>query len=274
MVDFEALYQKYCIEPMNQFGQLLGHPVDLPDDAYHLFLRNLKDPKNLMPDNSFYLVVDIRKEHFELIHGMQKSLGITANTLKAFLQLIHPDYLEPYLVWSIASYKTSFDLRSIVKPLQQSYRITLPLKRHDGQYYWYSYHATALRIDANGMLITHLNSYYYEGKWSEDNLRPFEASVSHKNEPNPAWERQLRAYMTDYVLDKFTNTEIDLMKIYARTGDNARTIAKKNKRWAVSTILGYNKQILAKGNKLFNCRFPDAKSVANYCTRKHYLTID
>lgn len=273
-LDFDALYQKYCLEPLNQFGQILGAPVDLSTPAYHRFLDDLKNPNYLMPDNSFYLVVDIRQEKLELAYGMQKSLGITANSIKAFLQLIHPDYLEHYLVWAMASYKTTFELRPHIKPLQQSYRITIPLKRYDNQYYWYSYHATALRIDANGMLVTHLNTYYYEGKWSEDNLRPFEACVSHKNEPQPDWERLMRTHMTDYVLDQFTNTEVDLMKIYAKTDANASTIAKTNKRWTVNTILGYNKQILAKGNKLFKCRFPDAKNVAKYCAKKQYLSIE
>ena len=175
------------------------------------------------------------------------------------------------MIWGIASYKFAFEIKDIVKPLQQSYRITIPLRRHDNQYYWYSHHSTALRIDKEGNLIAHLNSYYYEGKWSEDNLRPFEACICHKNEPQPKWEALVKSHLSNYILDQFTNTEIDLMHYYTKGFKNAKEIAKASGRWTVHTIRDYNKQILAKGNKVFKTRFKDARSVAEYCSKNNYL---
>ena len=94
MSNFEKIYQKYCVEPMQSFRPLLGEPVALNDEDYLKFLNDLKNSKNLMPDYSFYLVMDLKKQNIDFEFGMKRSIGIAPNNLKAFLQLIHPDYLS------------------------------------------------------------------------------------------------------------------------------------------------------------------------------------
>ena len=61
------------------------------------------------------------------------------------------------------------------------------------------------------------------------------------------------------------------MNLYAIGYKNAKAITQTSNRWTIHTIRDYNKQILAKGNKLFNTKFKDARSVAVYCFKNNYL---
>ena len=243
-----------------------GAPVNLNDAEYSDYLRQLESTyeESAEADEKFCQVINIQTMEIEFSLGVQRALGYDDNTsLQRFFQLVHPEYLESYLMWAVSAYQVAFENRDQIIPLRQSYRITLPLRHHNGEYYWYSQHATALRIDAEGHLICQLNTYYYEGKWSRYNLRPFEACLSQGNQHSVVWDRQLNSYLAaTFLLDQFRNSEIELLNLYAQGHNTAAEIMEVRKGWSKHVIYEYNKNILQKAFRITQYEFKEAKDVA------------
>lgn len=252
-----------------------GPPVDLNDADYEAYLNQLREgfAANSGADAPFYMVLNVCSFQLEFLLGIQQALGYPDNlTLEGFFGLIHPDYLEPYQKWATAAYQVAFEKREQVIPLRQSYRVTIPLRHRNGQYFWYSQHATAIRIDADKNIICQLNTYYYEGAWNKYNLRPFEACLARDNSQWTSWENRLHSLVgTFYYLDQFRNSEIELLHLYIAGHQTVADIMQVRKGWSRHVIYEYNKNILKKAQRLTQFDFREAKDVALYLCEKGYL---
>ncbi len=252
-----------------------GPPVDLDDERYASYLEGLGRTydDSTEADEKFYFVINLQNLQLEYIQGLQKALGHEEEiSLEGFFQLVHPEYMEAYLMWAVSAYQVAFQNRELVIPLRQSYRITIPIRHRNGKYYWYSQHVTAIRIDAEGHIVCQLNTYYYEGEWSRFNIRPFEACLSQGNQQSPSWERQLNTHMaTNFLLDRFRNSEIELLRLYAEGHQTASEIMAVREGWSKHVIYEYNKNILQKAHRVTRFEFREAKDVALYFREKGYI---
>lgn len=251
-----------------------GPPVHLNNEDYAAHLEQLrKMVDNSSADNRFYLVMNIKTMEIDFLYGFQRALGYSNDTsYRGYIQLIHPDYLRPYIIWGMSAYKVGFEMKNLLQPLKMSYRVSLPLRHSNGKYYWYSQHTTPIRLDADNNMICHLNSYAYEGEWSKYNQRPFEACLSRNNTQFEELELKMNAFIaTDFLLDDFRNSEIELLQLYKDGANSVKEIMERRAGWSKHVVYEYNKNILKKAKQIFNYEFREARDVARYFKEKGYL---
>jgi hypothetical protein len=272
--EFEEAFNGLPTADLQKLTATFGPPVDLDDEAYANYLNKLRTSiDGEGTDLRFYLVLNITTLELEFLCGLNRALGYPDDTsYKGILQLIHPEYLRPYLMWGMSAYKTGFTMKQLLQPLKISYRVSLPLLHSNGKYYWYSQHTTPIRVDKDHNLICHLNSYAYEGEWSIYNQRPFEACLSRNNTQFEVLENKMHEILaTDFILDNFRNSEVELLQLYIDGAQNAKAIMERREGWSKHVVYEYNKNVLKKAKALFNYDFREARDVALYFREKGYL---
>jgi len=260
--NFDEIYA--LVESQKELTKLIGPPVDLNDKEYNEYLKKLKDNQ----DYAFCMVVDLRIQEIVFQNRIKDVLGVKTDTLKGFLKLMHTAYLEEFLKWGGATIKTVLELKESVKPLEIAHQITIPLKGNDGKYYWYQQRGKAIRVDKDGQMVSHINTYHYDGELREDNLKYLEPIISYKGKPKKEWEELIR--LNKDVIGEFTKAEIKVMELYAKGYKNAKEIAESTSR-KVSVIREHNANIKRKGERIFKVKFTDAKNVALSCKDKGYI---
>lgn len=273
-LDFNDIFETYCASPMKVLAQYLGEPVNISEDLYDSFKEGICKNSNSFGERPFHMVVNMRKQEIEFQHGFNRLMGTSETvSLKRFLRRIHPDYLVPFLLWGIAVYEFAMYGNVKVEPLKQSYRISIPLRVRDGKYYWFTQISTAIRLDENGNLVCHYNKYCYEEEFLQSNLKPVLGHLSRENESAPELNQLLRFQATSFILDDFTNAELELIRLYTE-GLDIHRIRNTKKRWSSHTIHDLNKQIIAKTKKVFQKDFKDARQAAEFLKENHFLDPD
>jgi hypothetical protein len=247
----------------------LGEPVNLAPAAFDDLLARMRRYRDYYPSMSFWLVINLRDNSIVAAEGTEESLGAAIHARKDMVQLIQPDYLPTYFQWVQASYELSMKIRESILPMQVSYRMSIPLRHKNGEYYWYSVHTTVTQVDANGYIVTYLNTYYMEGKWSERSLKPFETYLQLKNEPDSDIEQKLYAIMAPFIIDEFTNSELEVITLYSGGGVGDEVAQKIG--WSKHTLYEYNTTILKKARRIFQYDFRTAKEFAKFCLEKGFI---
>jgi hypothetical protein len=241
-------------------------PFHLSEAACASFLQGLHDAPNQYPDLDFWYIVHPGSTAIPEQGGLEEHFSRPIRNRLDFYLQFHPDYLEPYFHWTKATYLLTQRIQQKIKPLENSIRISVPLRTRDGTYYWYSQHSTILQIDQVGKVRTYLNTYYLEGKWSELSLKPFESFLRNRNQPDAENEQILNALMAPYIIDAFTNSELELLSFYTRGMDSAQAAAHIG--WSKHTLNEYNSSILKKARRLFQFPFRTARDFADFCQEK------
>ena len=248
----------------------IQNPVNLTNEDLEALLNRYRNSKQNFPDLAFWILFRVPDFSIRESGGLLHSLEGSFSTTKEFFRLIHPDYVEPYLNWGLAAYKMALNKKAEIKPMATSYRVSIPLRTHDGSYCWYSQHATLVQFDADGNIISHLNTYYREGKWSPHNLRPFEACLNINERPSDqSLEESLFKRMTSFLLDVFTNKELELLRYYVK--DLSVSAIEEIASFSRHTIHEYNARVLKKSRKLFQFDFKTAKDFAIYCKERGFI---
>ena len=174
---FDELYEQLIVQPSAAYRATIGPPVRLNDADFKAFITRLKDFRDIYPNMGFWQIVDYKNLLITLSEGDVELFGCRHKTIKEFFRKVHPEYLLPYLRWRGAAYELIYKRDVVLAPLGVAMRIPLPLELEDGQYYWFNMNSTIVQVDAENRIVTNLQTFYREGKWSPRNLRPLEASV-------------------------------------------------------------------------------------------------
>ncbi len=269
--EFEATLG-WHIQYYAQKAVQLGEPVDMTQEAYDAFLKNVKEQSQYQhSDCTFYMVVNQKTFELDWLHQIDKALGMP-NDLSAaeFFKLIHPDYFKMYLIWaSCATEFAATELSPKIRPLSHTYHIPLPLRRKDGTYHWFHQQSRPLRMDAKGQLCVFFNTYHYGGEWNEYTLRPFMPHITFDHAPKSDITARLTLHFCKFIRQFFTPIEIKIIKLYGKglsVDDAALELGKKR-----YTLLDYNKSILGKANGLLCYQFGTAQRAAQFLTKKKLL---
>ena len=144
---------------MRSLTHKLGEPVHLTEGECQKVFDDLKVDR--MMAQKFALAINIKTMAIGFHHNTNKFLCYQGQLdLTKFFFMLHPDFMEDYLKWGRATYSYITNNKVIIKePLNQCYRITIPLKLKNGKYYWVLQEAVCLQIDAMGNMVSHLNIY-------------------------------------------------------------------------------------------------------------------
>lgn len=268
---FDELYESFVVQPSAAYRTVIGQPVNLDAEEFAKLLTRLRDYHNYYPGMAFWLVIDYKSLTISASEGDEAFFGRKLYSVKDNFQLIHPDYLLPFFRWRAAAYQLVFKQYAKITPLEMGYRQSLPLRAKDGQYFWFAMYSTIAQLDENGRIVSNLQTFYPEGKWSARNLRPFEASIQIRNSSESELDQDLISQLSLALIDEFTNAELDLLTLYG-AGKTAEEILQ-TKSWSRHTLHEYNANLLKKAKNLFVYDFRNAREFAGYCLDKGFIRI-
>ena len=266
---FDELYDRFLVQSSAAYRAEIGDPIHLDADRFAELLTRLKNFRDIYPNMAFWLVISYKTLGISHSEGDNVVFGYKMESLRDFFRQIHPDYVIPYLRWRGAAYELIHGQNVILNPLEAIYRQTIPLRAQDNHYYWFAMNSTVIQVDAGGRIVTNLQTFYREGKWSHRNLRPFEAGVQIKNISDFNLEDRLIAQLSLYLIDEFTNAELDLLSLYA-SGKTVEDILEA-RNWSRNTLHEYNANLLKKAKSLFVYDFRNARDFAEYCQEKGFI---
>ena len=265
----DKLYESLVVQPSAAYRAAIGAPVNLDPVAFSQLLDRLRDYHHLYPGMTFWLIVEFKTLAISASDGDVAFFGRKLNTLKDMFRMIHPDYVLPFLRWRAAAYELAFKQNNKIVPLEFGYRQSVPLKEKDGQFFWFAMYSTIAQSDANEKIVTILQTFHLEGKWTEHNQRPFEAGIQTRNFSETALDRDLISQLSLSLIDEFTNAELDLLSLYG-SGKSVEEILQI-KSWSRHTLHEYNANLLKKAKNLFVYDFRNARDFAEYCLKKGFI---
>lgn len=246
-----------------------GPAVDLTPADYQSLMKRMGQFRDHYLGMAFWFVVNMKENFFDALESVEAYFGKKIGSRIDFYNLIHPNYLLPYFQWVAACHELSLQPNSRIKPLHNSFRISLPLHNRDGSYYWYSQFTTPIQLDNKGLALNYLNTYYLERKWSPFTRKPFETYMQVHNEPDPENEKKLYAIMAPYVIDEFTNSELEIIALYAN-GMGAEAVTGQI-GWSKHTLNEYNASIMKKARRFFQYDFRTAREFSLYCLERGFI---
>lgn len=266
---FDELFESQVVQPSAAYRAAIGEAVHLNSEGFLDLLSRLRNYHRLYPGMAFWVMIRHKDLTLLASDGDESFFGRKLETVKELYRVIHPEYLMPFLRWRSAAYELVFRRTIKIEPLEMGYRQTVPMRAKDGEYHWFAMYSTIAQLDANGRIVTNLQTYYREGKWSARNLRPFEANIILKNLSDPELDRSLIGEISLSLIDEFTNAELDLLSMYGsgKTGEEVQRI----KSWSRHTLHEYNANLLKKAKSLFVYDFRNAREFAEYCLEKGFI---
>jgi hypothetical protein len=247
-----------------QYSQMIGDPVNISEEDYKIFVEEQKAYLNLPWNKSkFLLFSNMKTERLEQCLGLKEVMGWTEPlSVETYFRMIHPDYLAPYLYWSMAVYELSQEVRSKLKPMQQVLQMQLPLLHYSGTYYWCFMKGFPLRLDKDNNLVLHLNIYVRMEELTDFNHRILEPILIERIDIMNAWTQVLREKMKKIVLSTLNNKTQEVMRLSIE-GKKSEQIAEIM-GVSVNTVMMYKKNILRSGQSFCGKVFKDADEVARY----------
>ncbi|MBK8965980.1 MAG: hypothetical protein R3D58_02450 [Saprospiraceae bacterium] len=265
----DEFYERYVAKPSEEYRQAIGPADHLDAEAFVQFVARLKDFRKLYPNIAFWQIIDFKT--LQVIHsdGELELFGRPLVTFKDIFRFMHSDYLLPYLHWRTAAFELIYAQKVAPDPLNVAYRFSIPLKTRGDDFFWFTMNSTIVQIDQQGRIVTMLQTFYQESKWSPRNLRPVEASLTIRSAGQSDIENQIITQLSLQLIDEFTNAELDLLALYASGKTNDKI--QEAKSWSRHTLHEYNANLLRKAKKLFVYDFRSARSFAEYCAEKGYI---
>ena len=252
---------------MNRQTKNYGEPVDLSEEECSKVFDSLKAEG--FSKYRFFFVIDIRTMKITFSYNIEKFIAFknTFTTDDTF-RVTHPDYLLSNIQWAESTFRyvtTVLKFTEGFKPLQQYYRIQVPMKLIDGNYHWMLTECSPLQLDKDKNIITALLTYTV--------LRPFVkgekvtviGALYDENFENVDLNQAFRkTYFVrkPLVLTPEQNKIIDLLiEDPTRTnGDIAELLQKKK-----NTIDVQNKQILERARLSFqNETFENVRDIVEF----------
>ncbi len=128
------------------------------EECTHFFETIKNDISNR---KHFYLALHVPTNKITFQHNLNEFLGLKKEAvLEDFIQSIHPNYQTSFFQWAksvhllLASYP-----EFVQKDKNVTYKIMIPLRNKDGDYYWVMQECICLQATAAGQMITQFNTY-------------------------------------------------------------------------------------------------------------------
>lgn len=268
---FDEIYERLIERPSAAYRTSVAAPVNLDSEAFDAFLSRLKNFREEYPNMAFWHTIDYKTLSINHSEGDLVTFGRKLSSVKDFFRQIHPDYLVPFLRWRTAAYSLILNQNMAVSPLEAVFRVSLPLQVLDGQYLWFYMNSAIVQVDAEGRIVTNLQTFYREGKWSPRNLRPLEASIQIRNVTDNALEEHLVSQLSLQLIEEFTDAELDLLSSYAAAKKTEDVLREKS--WSRHTLHEYNANLLRKAKAIFVYDFRNARDFAEYCAEKGFIRV-
>ena len=247
-----------------EYACKIGEPVRISDAEYALFIAAQKEQFNeSFNKNKFIICANLKADNLEHCLAMEDVMGWASDlSVGDYFQKIHPDYLSPYLTWSMAVYELSTELGELLKPFEQAYQIQVPLQHANGTYFWCAMQGFPLRFDANKNMTAHCNIYQRMEEMNVYNHRLFQPFLIEKLEIMDDWNKRLAAKMKRYVLAPLNINELKTIKL-GLEGKNIDEIATQMDI-SRNTVMKYNRHILQRGHEIGGMAFSKAETVGEY----------
>ncbi len=143
-----------------------GKPVNWSNEKLKEFFQTLGE--NRFMTNRFSIAVDLRVNQAIFQMNVENYLDYEgAFTIDKYLRTVHLDYLRDYLKWSVTLYLHAKNIKDTLVPMQQSFRLALPMKLKKIGYHWVLMEAFPVQMDMENNMVTHLNIF--------TPLRPFDS---------------------------------------------------------------------------------------------------
>ena len=265
---------------MNQLTAKYTEAVKLTNEEVQESMKRLEEELPFGVD--FYIVMSSVSDEITYPIGIRENLPVPDGKLRDidYFQLIHPDYMIDYLEWAQACY-TFVDGKSRLGQMEArktSYRLTFPILRNDGEYWWVRMAVTTLQLDKNNNVITHLNSYAFISPFDEKEIpRPLIGEIWGEAPKAllTSWTRELRKQKNLIRLFQITETERHILEISSyhpdyKSADIASMLSKKT-----NTIERHRRNIIAKAKDAFPV-FQDRqrltiKEIADLLKSQHFF---
>jgi len=224
--------------------------------------------------DTFYTVLDFRTQTFTYVHGLKEALGHSgAFTFGDYLQCIHPNMLELYLMWGMEAMEMARNYKAAVDPFKFTYRIALPLRHANGTYLWAFQNSTAFQLDEKNQLVSQLNTYRLGVALNEGEITSMKGAFFAQQASPEAWNEIFSQRMEKKILEVFTPKEVQLLRSYAKGIHNSLE-ASQHFNITQNTIYTHNKHITRKASELFQRGFHHAVDVADYLKNNGYLSLN
>jgi hypothetical protein len=236
---------------MRALTRKLGTPVSLTEGDCQQVFEGLK--ADMLMGQKFAFIYNIKAATLKYHVNTDKFLPYKGDLdLTKFFMLIHPDFMEKYLKWAQAVYTYLMEQQhTVLEPLNQCSRITVPLKLIDGKYHWVLQEALPLQIDAANNLISHLNIYSVLKPMQKGDNEEMSQRLYHKGLEATEWTKVV--WKTFFTLQVFelSDKEREIINLLMTdiTLSNAEIALKLGH--PKSKVDGLNKVILAKARASF-----------------------
>ena len=248
-----------------EFSQQLGAIVN--QDQVDQFLET---KSILVSPHTFYLALDIKQQNVFWCNLQGVWPGKTRLSIAAFLQKIHPAYQDLYLEFGAAAYQMTMQDRTFQKATQATYSIQIPFERHPGEYWWVNQVTQPLGFDAEGHMVSHLNTYHFINLYNDQ--APQRPIIYIGTLGNDTLEKQVLQVAKERLeaiwLRNFTPMEKAVVHAYCylmQNGQGSVTAVKVAEYLKKSelNIKDVNKAILKKAKSNFQLmRFREARDIA------------
>jgi hypothetical protein len=248
------------VNPHEIFERLfsnLGPPT--PESRQHAtaLMRQLE----ANPDrDSFYLKLDIRQPPtIPWVCNLERVLGYRTLSYETYFPLIHDHYRGIYLEFGVAAYQLAKKFMASLPTENSAYSILVPLRHRLGSYIWIRQVSEPLEFDANGHMVSQLNTYRYVGEFTGPiSNRPM---VEFGATPRPDIGRQVSDIALRRTLESFlfeltemhVNTALAYLHLYdpaTNPRPTSEAVGQLLQR-RVSTVHSYNKRILEEVRYVF-----------------------
>lgn len=222
--------------------------------------------KAALEGEGFFFVVNLHTMTIESVYGVEKLLGYPDHNFDfyRYLNIIHPSHVFPHTESSRAA------LDGLSKgdvPLHfytHRFNSEIALRKYDGNYIFCKRTACVFQYNIKNQLTAYLNIFTVIS--TEYSGQPFSISSASDEGENAIILNDLLE-LSKHNFEKlkyFTEREMDVIEQYAYTEGNRVPVNDIAKRLGVekSTIIEYNKRIIAKAEIPFKKKFASAYEVA------------
>lgn len=236
---------------MNSYSKLIGDPVHLSPEEYQSVLDNIKSEK--IDKNRFYLVLNLKKLEIVFSHNVENFFNHFGEiTLEYFFKNIHKDYLGEFISWAETVYMYSLEMGEYIIPLKQTFRILVPLKLKDNQYYWVLQECQPLQVDKENRLVSHLNTYSIIQEYSTRKEWSLLGEIWDENFKQKAWSKTVKKrYFFSPSVFTVTPKEREILLYLLNNPNASNKEIGLNFNITTNTVNVHTKQILRKAKQSF-----------------------
>lgn len=145
---------------------LVGSPTANSESAMMAIKQKCYDSHD---PNTLCFLMDLRPKHgIVWSKNADLVLGVDKLTVATFMNSIHTEFRNIFVIFIHAVYKSIIELpSSFLRNTAYTYNLNVPFLQADGQYYWYKMTSRPVAFDQRGDLVCHFNQHYALAEYSK-----------------------------------------------------------------------------------------------------------